>query len=229
MLVWQRSVFSAGSSHKNIKDQNALTSSYWRKQDGTNDRCCLNNEPNFPFSALNNNRQSVVLREHLVCRCIMWLWLTQPECEQFAGTHASAEQSDQRRIIESEQVIPGDSLVTQPRLRPRGRNAESLEKGSREWHRSPGVVHNVLHDLVQDLLEQSRPHPDVFDGLGGERLRRPDGGGRALPPQGLVAHALASPAGHKGHHPVHHHSWGGTSLQNCRPPLCPCLSDRSGK
>lgn len=59
---------------------------------------------------------------------------------------------------------------------------------------SPAVVHNVLHNLVQNFLEESRADPDVFDGLGGEGLRGPAGGGRALSPQGFVAHALGSPA-----------------------------------
>lgn len=58
----------------------------------------------------------------------------------------------------------------------------------------PGVVHDVLHYLVQNLFKESCPDPDVFDGLGGEGLRGAAGGGGALPPQRLVAHTLASPA-----------------------------------
>lgn len=62
---------------------------------------------------------------------------------------------------------------------------------------SPAVVHDVLHYLIQNFLEESRAHPDVLDGLGGERLRRAAGGGGALSPQGFVAHALGPPAEHK--------------------------------
>lgn len=46
----------------------------------------------------------------------------------------------------------------------------------------------------------------MFDGLGGEGLRWAAGGGGALSPQGLMAHALGSPAGHKRRHTVHYHN-----------------------
>lgn len=58
----------------------------------------------------------------------------------------------------------------------------------------PGVVHDVLHYLVQNLFKESRSDPDVFDGLGGEGLWGAAGGGGPLPPQRLVAHTLGSPA-----------------------------------
>lgn len=64
----------------------------------------------------------------------------------------------------------------------------------------PGVVHNVLHYLVQNLFKESCPDPDVFDGLGGEGLRGAAGGGGALTPQRFVAYALGSPA--QQHHTV---------------------------
>lgn len=58
----------------------------------------------------------------------------------------------------------------------------------------PGVVHDVLHYLVQNLFKESCADPDVFDGLGGEGLWGAAGSGGALPPQRFVAHTLASPA-----------------------------------
>lgn len=45
----------------------------------------------------------------------------------------------------------------------------------------------------------------MFDGLGGEGLRGAAGSGGALSPQRFMAHALGSPAGHKGHHTVNKH------------------------
>lgn len=58
----------------------------------------------------------------------------------------------------------------------------------------PGVVHDVLHYLVQNLFKESRPDPDVFDSLGGEGLWGAAGSGGALPSQRFVAHTLGSPA-----------------------------------
>lgn len=68
---------------------------------------------------------------------------------------------------------------------------------SDECNKSPGIVHDVLHYLVQNLLEERRPDPDVFDGLGRERLRGATGGGGSLPPQRFMSNALGSSVGHK--------------------------------
>lgn len=82
-------------------------------------------------------------------------------------------------------------------------NAESPPSGV-EQNKSPGVVHDVLHYLVQDFLEESRPDPDVFDGLGREGLRGAAGSGGALSPQRFVAHALGPPAGEQRTHVIEH-------------------------
>lgn len=64
-------------------------------------------------------------------------------------------------------------------------------------HKLPGVVHDVLHDLVQNLFKERRPDPDVFDGLGREGLRGAAGRGGALSSQRFVTHTLGSPAGQR--------------------------------
>lgn len=66
-----------------------------------------------------------------------------------------------------------------------------------ESHTLPGVVHDVLHDLVQNLFKESRPDPDVFDGLGREGLRGAAGSGGALSSQRFVNRTLGSPAGQR--------------------------------
>ncbi len=68
---------------------------------------------------------------------------------------------------------------------------------SNEQNKSPGVVNNVLNYLVQNFLKESRPDPDVFDGLGREGLRGAAGGKGALSPQWFMAHTLGSPVGHR--------------------------------
>lgn len=120
----------------------------------------------------------------------------------------SAEQSNQRANAESnteKSILVTVSIQLQQSLEW---NAESLLGNTRERRiQSPGVVHDVLHYLVQNLFEESRPDPDVFDGLCREGLRGAAGGGGALSPQRFMAHALGSPAGHKRHNSVNGHDY----------------------
>lgn len=55
----------------------------------------------------------------------------------------------------------------------------------------------MLDYLIQNLLKESRTDPDVFDGLGRERLRGAAGGGGALSSHRFMANALGSPVGHR--------------------------------
>lgn len=61
----------------------------------------------------------------------------------------------------------------------------------------PGVIHNVLYDLVQDLLEEGGAYPDVLNGLSGEGLGAATCRRRPLPLQGLLTHTLG-PLGSRG-------------------------------
>ena len=65
------------------------------------------------------------------------------------------------------------------------------------FHFLPGVIHDVLYDLVQDLLEEGGANPDVLDGLSGEGLGGATCRRRPLPLQGLLTHTLG-PLGSRG-------------------------------
>lgn len=180
---------------------------------GTNDYCCQLINHSIFCSDINNNR----------CKNTLSV-----DASFHSGWRSRSANSLLERIPwlnkdnRRKHVLPGDFFVTQPQQRSLGVKHWDTSWGEqREWHQSPGVVHDVLHNLVQDLLEESCPHPDVFNGLGGERLRRPAGGGRTLSPQRLVAHTLTSPAGTKG-----------TIQLTIRPPagtgvVLSCISGRS--
>ena len=112
----------------------------------------------------------------------------------------NTEQSKRRANTEAEWNTKEVLLITQLQ--------QSLEwwcfwvtvvhhQGEKKKNKLPRVVHNILHYLVQNFLEESCPDPDVFDGLGRKGLRGAAGGGGALSPQRFMAHALGSPAGHK--------------------------------
>lgn len=116
------------------------------------------------------------------------------KCMISVSDAASVDRTKQKRS--TKQVIQQPAQCPAAARRSAGAPWLTAEE---KKHTLPGVVHDVLHYLVQDFLKQSCADPDVFDGLSRERLRGAAGGGRALSPQGLVAHALRPPAGKQRH------------------------------